>query len=430
LLALFYLCSIAIVLLARQKFDKLVNPCSIYVFVWVFVVSLYNLNWVYYDQLTYTTYMYIIFFEIAVTMGIMTSYTLSFKIGSNRYMFSRSTHHYNDVAFQKAIDRAIIITACLSAISIIPNSIMTIGRYGIAGIMSNISNIYQAREAGELDYVNYFSPFIYITLVLVSVRIKKYGFKVYYVGVFLLAAINAISFGGRNNIVYSIILITAPFLIKRKIRHIDTEEKKKNRRRKIIITVAVIGGAYVLYSINFQRALNTVIPTNISPIMASLVQKNYSIYKTYQYLTEPLAYLNKFLEDPYFSFGANTFNFWYKQLNRFGLEIPRIESLPFMYIPMSCNVGTYITELIIDFGGIFSWFIVFLFGMITGGYYKRCLNDSYDIEAMCMISICYISIILSFFMWHVRSTNLWIAIIISVIVGKMISNRSLADSRE
>ena len=422
MLIAFYICSVFLFVISHYFFKRWVNPCSVYVIIWFAIVTLYNLNLIYYAPLISVTYRYIIVFEIAISLGLFLGNKFALRFSNKKSIAFSNSDDFDDRKFNSVLDKAIIVTAVLSSISIIPNFIIVVRKYGISDIMSNVASIYQAREAGEIDYVNYFSPIIFVTLVLMSIRIKKYGFKSYFLFVYLLAVINALSFGGRNYIVYTIILATTPILIYRD--NVIQQTFFKKYRTRILVFIALAGSGYVLYLINYQRAINTVISPYISPVMANLVKINYSFYKTFQYLTEPLAYLNSYLKDPYYSFGGNTFSFWYKQINRFGFDIPRIESLPFRNIPMSCNVGTYITELIIDFGNVFSVFVIFIFGFLMGRFYCRSLKNQYDVEAISLTSLLYISIILSFFMWHVRGTNMWIATIISIIVGRVISSKS------
>ena len=93
----------------------------------------------------------------------------------------------------------------------------------------------------------------------------------------VLAILNALSFGGRNNVMYTVLAILLPFLVNndnrnKKMKVVKTN--KFNRKRKRVVGVVIILCVVILYKINMQRALATVIPNNISPLMKSLVTKN------------------------------------------------------------------------------------------------------------------------------------------------------------
>ena len=419
---LFIIISVFLFGLSRAIFNKIVNPCSVYITIWCVVLTLYKMNLIYYDRLINKTNIIIIVYEISIVFGII--------FGSKiKHKNNRLENYKNDNKIDcRLLNRYIYITSFLAAIAIVPNTLLTISKYGFIGMFTNISKIYRDRLIGEEFRIGYFSPMIFICLILVAIRIKKDGLKKYDLIVVILAALNAVTFGGRNNMVYTIIFILTPLLVDVKIKAgLELEEIKslnKNRKRiyRSIILLLVVG-VPVFYIINMQRALATVIPKNISPILQTLVAKNYSIYRTLLYITVPVAYMNNYLKNSYFMFGVNTFNFLYKELNHLGFNIPRMETLPFYNVPMSSNVGTYITELTIDFS-VFGPLVIFLLGAIFGYYYSVYRRNNMNIWAAIIMSTGYVTVILSFFMWQIRSTTICLVIIYGFIIS-VFFNRKL-----
>lgn len=387
----------------------------IYCLMWFIALSLHDSGLIYFEKLSTKAYVLIIVFELMLCFGIFVGKYFKFTVGKNQFVSVFSTVDYIDFSF---FDKLIVITTGIAAIAIIPNFLLITAKYGLTGIVKNMADIYQERQTGELPYVDYFAPMIYVSLMMMSIRIKKIGVKPFFIIPILLAIINALSFGGRNNIVYTILTIVIPIVAinkKTNTEKIDTSHRS-HVKRNIFVTFLIIGCVIVFSQINMMRSLATVIPHYISPLMQKLVSKNYSIYRTVLYISEPIAYLNKFLQNQYFSFGANTFYFWYKQLNKAGFDLEIMTTLPFYNVPMQCNVGTYITELLIDFN-YGSYFVIFIFGVIFGISYRRYNDNNIEIGSAFLMTVFYIIIILSFFMWYLRSTTIWLILLYGWIIS-------------
>lgn len=406
---LFIVTSIILMTLSIKVFKKKINPCTVYCLIWFIALSLHDSGLIYFEKLSIKAYVIIILFELILCSGIMIGRCFKFVIG--RKQFKTVFTDIDGVDFS-LLDKLIAITTIISAFAIVPNILLVISKYGISGIVANMAEIYQERESGELSYVNYFSPMIYIALMMMSVRIKKVGVKPFFIVPIILAILNALSFGGRNNIIYTILMIIIPLVVNDK----SSKDKEvsdihvSHKRRYIFVALLIIACVIVFSQINTMRSLATVIPHYISPVMQRLVSKNYSFYRTILYISEPIAYFNKYLENQYFSFGANTFYFWYKQLNKVGFDLNIMATLPTYNIPMQCNVGTYITELLIDFD-FESFFIVFIFGVLFGVAYRRYSENNLEFGSTFLMTVFYIVIILSFFMWYLRSTTIWLILL-------------------
>ena len=164
MLIAFYICSVFLFVISHYFFKRWVNPCSVYVIIWFAIVTLYNLNLIYYAPLISVTYRYIIVFEIAISLGLFLGNKFALRFSNKKSIAFSNSDDFDDRKFNSVLDKAIIVTAVLSSISIIPNFIIVVRKYGISDIISNVASIYQAREAGEIVYVNYFSPIIFLFL--------------------------------------------------------------------------------------------------------------------------------------------------------------------------------------------------------------------------------------------------------------------------
>lgn len=365
---------------------------------------MYSTRLILYDELSTKALVLILVCAVAVTLGVGVGYrTRRSGEGTGWGMLNEQA--------KEVFDRFIAMTAIVAAMAIIPNTFTVLRRYGLGAVGADVAGIYSDRESGELGLLGYVSPVIYLSLMLLGVRARVWGFKWRHLLVVVLALCNAFVFGGRNNAMYAILFFLIPYVIAG--RTVAGRSSSVNVLRAIGMASPFVASFFV---INSQRAKATVVPENISPLMQRLVEMEYSTYRTVLYFTEPIAYLNGFLDIPDYRFGANTFHFIYKQLSKIDSRFTVDATLPFRFVPMPCNVGTYITELVMDFGS-FAPLVLMVFGVVLGWCYRRFEESPANILSGVVATVLLVCLYLSFFMWHMRSTNLWMVLLGSVILG-------------
>jgi oligosaccharide repeat unit polymerase len=391
------------------EYKKTINPITIYAAIWVVIVGLYEIRMVNYFPLSNTTYLIIISFFIIYSFGNL--------LGHKIVKISRKPPFAKDI-YEKKLFQVIMLTMFIAAIAIVPNTFILIQKYGVLGLFSSTVEIYYEREFGTgLSTIGYFSPVIFTSLIFVSVHIKKFGLKKSFLFVFILAIMNVMTFGGRNNIIISLFSVIIPlFAFDNKI--------KLTKKSKIWIGLGISVFIIVFSIINNARANVTTVSNFVAQQYSVLFQSNQGLYKIYTYMTGPLGYLNSYLQDPYFSFGANTFLPIYKQLVKVGFDIELMSSLPFRNIPISTNVGTYITELIIDFSIPGAFAFILIFGFLVGVYAKR-IEKYESLSSYFIVTMFLLLIMMSFFMWYMRSINLWIATFVGIMLSRYVESRKI-----
>lgn len=415
MLIIYILLNLILIFYSIKIFKRKVNPVSIFCLVWSIVVVLYEIKLIQYNNLTYKTWLVLIIFQIAFFMGnyFGTSVWKKEKTNAKNICFDENV--------KKRMFNVIVITTLISSISIVPNILSIIGKYGITNLIASISEIYSDRvnQTQTTIYISYFGPFIFISLIYTSIYIKRYGIKKFFIIPIVLTILNAISFGGRNNIIIAAICFIIPYILE----VTDKKERKKwSFKNKVYLSAFILLFIVFFIFINNTRASTTTISPYISPQMSKIVERNHSFYKIYAYTTSPLGVLNAYLENPFYSFGANTFLPLYKQLVKVGINVPLLWSLPFYYIPISSNVGTYIMELIIDFHIPGALIAMIIFGSISGFIFKKSLYTR-KLTVRVTNTIIMLCIILSFFMWYMRSINIWIVLIFGIIFGVYVDKK-------
>ena len=427
----FIVISIVIILVSRKVYKKIINPCSIYALIWIIDVLLYCMNGFQYEELSIKTLIVMCLFEISLCTGIMIGEKYSFKWGKGKHTTSLSID-YEAVGAQIIIDKFIIISLLISSVSIISALISILSTYGISNILlfiNNVSQIYQGRATGEINYgIAIFSSMIYVTLILVSFQITRGRFKIFYIIPVFMSFINAVNYGGRNAAFYTIICIAMPFILGKYrqnvvISDLNNHARNKRVKRKTIsvICIFILLAIGIFTMINSQRAQTSraFYHRNASTVgwLDNLIELDTGFLTLYLYSTGPLSYLNHYLENPFYSFGANTFYPIYRQLDKLGFDVQQMIALDFG--TQSVNVGTYITELIIDFGLIGGLLFIFLFGVCFGNFHRRTIRN--DLKACLFTTLLYICILLSFFMWYLRTPVIWLAGLYGAIIISMLN---------
>ncbi|SHH94252.1 oligosaccharide repeat unit polymerase [Clostridium collagenovorans DSM 3089] len=405
--------NILLFVFSRKIFKKNINPVSIYCIVWSIISILYELKFIYYYKLSIKTWSIIFLmqglFSIGNFMGVLI-YNIKVHKKNNTLL--------DENIIKNKIFKVIMISSLISAISIIPNIVSLIKVYGINGLFSSIGDIYNNRVngTGENIYISYFGPFIFIALMYTGVYIRKYGVRKFLFLPIILAILNSLSFGGRNNIIMGFLFLTIPMFIGEREY---TKQLKLNNKNKIYIIIFIIVFILLFSIINKERANITSISPYVSPLMNKLTSTNHSIYKLYTYATSPIGVLNEYLNNPFYSFGANTFLPIYKQFSKLGFNVELMWTLPFYHIPISSNVGTYIMELIIDFSIPGACAVSYFLGIVSGNIFTK-LMDKKDILSYVIVTIVTFCTIMSFFIWYMRSINMWIILFFSIFFGKFI----------
>lgn len=391
------------------RYKKTINPITIYAAIWIVIVVLYEMKMVDYFPLSNTTYLIILSFFIMYSFGNL----LGLKIGK----IYRKKPIVKEI-YEKKIYQVIMLTMFIAAIAIVPNTLILMKKYGVLGLFSATVEIYYEREFGTgLGTIGYFSPIIFTSIIFTSVHIKKFGFKKSFLFVYILAVLNMMTFGGRNNIIISLFCVIIPlFAFDNKV--------KLTKKSKIWIGLGISVFIIIFNIINNARANVTTVSNYVSPQYSVLFQSNQGLYKIYTYMTGPLGYLNSYLQDPYYSFGANSFLPIYKQLEKVGYDIELMWSLPFKNIPISTNVGTYITELIIDFSIPGALAFILFFGFLVGIYARR-IEKQESLSSYILVTMFLLLIIMSFFMWYMRSINIWIATFVGIMLSRYVESRKI-----
>lgn len=385
-----------------KVFNRWYNPITIYSFIWLIVVFLHQSGLIVFYNLSFFTWIIVIVMQLIFIAGC----TLGGKIKINTKK--------SDYADKERLKKAIIITMIIASIAIIPNILMSINTYGI-NLLSNTTLIYSDRinDSRLYETIPYLGSFIYISISLIGVYLRKYGFTYYVIICILLGFAQSLTSGARAGIVYLLIVFFSSYYVNK----MKVNIKKRDKSKYILIGVVFLF-VYILYTITKARS-GWVTLTYANPLFYKIFGNNSSIYKIILYICAPLGVLNEYLKECNFNFGINSFLPIYNLLGKIGLDLNVNRYQSWYNTPSSCNVGTWLRELIQDFTIFGALLAVFLFGVIVSVIYKKTVKTGM-IRYNVVNSILLLFVCLSFFVWDMRDANMWIAIVAGYYIGRWI----------
>lgn len=403
---------------SKKVFDSWFNPVSLYVIVWEIAMGIHQSGLIVFYPLSWYTWFIIFLMQSLFACSCFLGSRMGVVI-EKRSIKPRPS--INEKKLKDQIIKYIIITTVFSSISIISQLIGTIARYG-TNLLDNVTNVYAARVYNQdtIESIPYVGAFIYIALPLVGIYIKKYGFNLLTLPAIALVFLNSLTSGGRAGIVFSMVLMASAYLVTDSKRKVG---KKVVKNRRLLISLGVLILLTMVITISIKRnAGQSLIYANQS--FYSLFGQNLLLYKTFSYIAGPIGVLNEYLKESELHFGQNTLLTVYNFLYRIGVLDQRIEQYQeWFYTPLGCNVGTWIRELIEDFTVFGAIVCVPLFGYCTTRTYMYSRNHN-SVSAIVLWSILSLVLLLSFFDWKLRSSNIWISLLFGYIFSRQIDIQS------
>lgn len=405
--------NLGIFLWGKSFLKKTINPITIYCAVWECAVVLHQSALIDFYDLSFFTWIVIIGGEFLFAMGCF--------IGA--HLKGRSfCIEYNESELKKQLSKYIAITAILSGVAIVGNYLALVAYYG-TDLLAQITQIYSDRVHGgtEIETIPYLGSFIYIAVALLGIYLKKYGFSLLLIPVVIFAYMKALISGGRAGLVFIVLIFVFAYWTTMSNRKIEKRSKQKKLKRNIMLFTGAGIMVAMIVVLTIGRSAG-IVPTYATERYRMLFGSNPVPYKLVEYVAAPIGALNEYLKDCDFSFGVNTFKTIYNVLEKLGL-MERINQYQSFYnTPISCNVATWLRELIQDFS-VGALIAVPFFGGVNGYIYRK-VKVSSGIRNITVLSILMMVVALSFFDWKIRSADVWIAILFGYIIGRIIDKKS------
>ncbi len=406
-----------ILVVGKLHYKNVFNPITLYTIVWLVAVCVHQSGLIEFYQLTGFCWIVIYFSHFLFVSGCV----VGWKVGE-----SYESTYFEEIDEQlqkKELLNAIILTLFLAGIAICANLKTMISIYGF-NLLEKIVRIYADRvyELEKIETIPYLGSFMLIALPLLGCYLKKYGFHPVVIPSVILVCANSLVSGGRAGIIFSLLLFLAGYFCMEKGWSMNPKV------RKIFLFLCSLSFISMIVFISQERTLGITL-TYATSRYINIFGDNLVIYKGLVYIGGPIGTLNEYLKTCDFNFGQNTFLTIYNILAKFGFCERIGQYQEYFLTPVNCNVGTWVREIIEDFSVFGAVLFVPLFGFLSAFFYHLATQKK-NIANKIIWSAFAMVIILSFFDWKFRASNMWIAVVFGYIIGHSIDKKSIVLSKD
>ncbi len=415
--------SIPSVLLGKYFFKKWINPLSLYVIIWYLLISFYHIKLINYSDLSYTTWYVVAISYLSFLFGIITFFLAKASSGKKFILSEQNSLNNEPLLFRKSSVSAYLTLGfgVLGLLGALQAWSVVLSIYGsVVNALLNLGALYQMRVHGELKgIIPYTTVFLYISIFFAGINSGVKG-RITLISVLPLAAliIKEVAEVGRAGILFGFAEYGLVFFL-------ILSKKKKDKTRfnyKLAISVLLAVGLFVT-SVTLIKNLRgtTDLFTGKTRSMKKLENSVFLTPSIYLYLSGHIGVLNKFLEknNEEKRFGESTFQVVYNILSKFGVTYkPKIYQKGY-YIPIWMNTGTFIRELLADFGvsGLLL-FLYFLGIFISLAWYNY--FSAFNITYLIVLVFFTLIIFFSFLMIVTRMANWYMSFLFIIIICKII----------
>lgn len=416
--------------LSRILFGKWFNHLAIYAFVWMVMLYLYELKLVFFYELTTYTWLVILSAFLAFTLGSLTIFAARGNIDVDK----RNAIDFKRLFFDdgKKLKYVILGLAIVGILSALQHWSVLLNKYGtIPNVILNAYSIYKERASGELTgVIPYIWLVIYPSIFLAGIYTAYKG-KISIITLlpFIALILKESANLSRAGILFGFSEFTASFFL---FRHLLKGHKQQSGRKKVQMTFGIITVIIIMiFGAVFVKTVRQVTDT-FKGTSSSLTQLKGGVLispSIYFYGSSQVAVLNQFLEKDVERkpFGNSTFYIAYNFLAKFGLtEEPLVIERGY-YTPTWSNTATYLREIYSDFGYLGIFIVPYLLGIASSFFWIR-FYQSGKLLHLVVLTHLYIVIIMSFFVYQVRSPK-WtiggfILLLLITIIEKMNTRKS------
>lgn len=395
--------AILFVLLSKHLFQKWFNHLSIYVVIWFFLLTLYEMKLFHYYDLTFKTWFVVVCGFLCYFLGVITYFVARQSRDENNFYNSGENIKIQTSLFEddaKVLKIAIIITSLAGLIEAIQSWMVLLHKFKtIQNIIILANTIYRMRVQGDFGFLPYLSAFSFVSVFLGGIytaRTRKLTF--YIILPLLVVIIQDLANLGRAGMLFALVeFISVLILYRHRFSENEAALGDKSSRKLVISVVMVfillIGGATAVRSVrgtveSFGSASNTLNKFKGNIVITPSI---------YLYFSSDVGVLNKYLESDgeKTSFGENLFLPVYNVLSKLGIVSKPSVYQKGYYIPMWTNTGTYLRELHADFGMTGVLLFPYSLGLfLTFLWFK--FNRSLSIEWLVVLVYLYVVVFFSF----------------------------------
>jgi len=401
-------------LLGRYIFKRWFNHISLFAFIWMGMIMLYELRLLPYKEIVSETWLFIASTFISFILGTLTYVTLKRLFPSQNPKSEERNREFNKIFADdaKVVRYSLFLFSFISIAGAVQHWMVLIDMFGsIPKVFLNALTIYRmnTEEGGIKGQVPFVSNFGYVAVFWGAVYTAYKGkFTFLSILPFIGIIIKETSTIGRAGILLGLFEFIFVFLLFRHCLTINDKEKfrfsRPNATISITFLLALLIFAASVVKISrvsfeqYQGASKTLRELEGNIILSPSV---------YLYLSAHLGVLNEFVkrQDERTLFAQNTFLPVYNFLDRLDIVKRPNQYQKGYFIPMWVNTGTFIRELFADFNVFGLLLFPYLLGLFMTYLWFRLVREG-SLYILVILSYLYIIIGFSFLVMITR-TSYW-----------------------
>ncbi len=401
-------------LLGRYIFKRWFNHISLFAFIWMGMITLYELRLLPYKEIVPATWLFIAATFISFILGTLTYVSLKRLFPSQNPKSEERNKELNKIFADdaKVVRYSLFLFSFISIAGAVQHWMVLIDMFGsIPKVFLNALTIYRmnTEEGGIKGQVPFVSNFGYVAVFWGAVYTAYKGkFTFLSILPFIGIIIKETSTIGRAGILLGLFEFIFVFLLFRHCLTINDKEKfrfsRSNATISITFLLALLIFAASVVKISrvsfeqYQGASKTLRELEGNIILSPSV---------YLYLSAHLGVLNEFVkrQDERTLFAQNTFLPVYNFLDRLDIVKRPNQYQKGYFIPMWVNTGTFIRELFADFNVFGLLLFPYLLGLFMTYLWFRFVREG-SLYILVILSYLYIIIGFSFLVMITR-TSYW-----------------------
>lgn len=407
------------IIIGKLLFKRLFNHITIYAIIWFGLIFFYELKLFAYYELSNETLTYIFIAYLSLILGTVLYFAAKNAFGDSLEIsngISSDSDKYLYINNYRNLKILILSTSLISLIGALLNWQMLFNEFGnVEDIVFSANQIYSQRVAGELDYVPYITVFSYVGLFFSAVYCVKINkLSVYSIFPFISIIIQDLAMFGRLGMLFSFLLFLTIILLMTYKEYILNKNIKNPF--KLIKSLVFIFIFFFLFAVLIKSARKPFEEfSSSSTTLRSYESGILFSPSVYMYMSGHIGVFNVFLKEQQNDkmFGENTFLPVYRILYKLNITREPIFYSEGYYIPMWMNTGTYLKDLLEDYGilGILAFPLLLGF-FITLLWFKYYNTGS--MIALILLSYLYLIIFLSFLNLITRQGFWFIGLVLTI----------------
>ena len=401
---IYFITSIILILIIRRQGRNSFNPLIIYITIWLFIVSLYSLKLIPYNDTSDETWLVIIFTPIVIWLGytsmhlILPKYSIEPKINPNKIIYLKLFIY---------IFGSLVI---LRAISIWMGIYLQFGSFFAA--FTNGDIIYNMSRSGQwAPGIGFYIPVDYLSMFLIGIYHKVKG-RLDWLVIIIIFSVLSIHLGLQSR--FALLMNFAIYIGS----YMGANAANINIKFLSILKFIFIGiGLVATISLSRNLAESNSVSGEWGDYGGTFLPS------IYYYLTNGIAGLNEYVKigedetDMLYTF--NPLLYLYSFIDS-SISVNIYETKTY-FTPAPTIIATWIRFLIDDFGYLGTFLQLYFYGVLLK-FTEFKLKNMFSVFWICIYVHIMAMFVLSFFSYGFFLISFWYSLIISSLVGLIIDS--------